>query len=213
VADLLELRNAIEVIWAGTKNANICFFGRSEGWFRSGNITVSSNGFASVSYAQKSLAEALQEICAIQYEKILVINLPDTENPVDENGSHSISILELIEKLFFYAPPAVTQPPQLEPPKIMDSTDVVESQPAIEAPAVDAGLSVESAKELMKSCKTMLEKYYGSGADKKVHEISLVHSPRHEPKDFLDQCMALLVMMTGSEKATKMFKPLYEKIS
>jgi hypothetical protein len=213
MADLLELRNAIEVIWAGTKNANICFFGRADGWFRSGNIAVSSNGFASVSYAQKSLAEALQEICTMQYEKILVINLPDTENPVDENGPHSISILELIEKLFFYAPPAVTELPQLEPPKAMDSTDVVESRPVIQAPAIDTGLSVESAKELMNSCKAMLEKYYGSGADKKVHEISLVHSPRHEPKDFLDQCMALLVVMAGPEKAIKMFKPMYQKIA
>jgi hypothetical protein len=213
MADLLELRNAVEVIWAGTKNANICFFGRVDGWFRSGSITVSSNGFASVSYAQKSLAEALQEICAIQYEKILVINLPDTENPVDKSGSHSISILELIEKLFFYEPPAVIETSQLEPPQIMGSTDVVESRPITEPAVLDTGLSVESAKELMNSCKAMLEKYYGSGADKKVHEISLVHSPRHEPKDFLDQCMALLVVMTGSEKATKVFKPLYEKIS
>jgi hypothetical protein len=213
MADLLELRSAIEAAWAETKNANICFFGRSDGWFRSGNILLSSSGLASVSYAQKALVPALQEICAIQYEKILVIALSDTENAIDENGSHTLSIDELIEKLVPYVPPVVIEPPQLKAHSQVDSTDAVEPQSFMDVPVVDAGLSVEHAKELMSSCKVMLEKYYGSGADKKVHEISLVYSPRHKPKDFLDECMALLVAMTGFEKATKMFKPLYEKIS
>jgi hypothetical protein len=213
MADLLELRRAIATIWAGAKNANVCFFGRSDGWFRSGNILLSSNGLASVSYAQKDLVSALQEICAIQYEKILIIALSDTENPVDENGSNTMGIDALIEQLVpSDVPPVIIEPPQLKADTPVDSDDAVEPQAVIDTPVADVGLSIEHAKELMSSCKGMLEKYYGSGADKKVREISLVYSPRHKPNDFLDQCRALLVAMIGLEKATKMFKPLYEKI-
>lgn len=213
MADLVELRSTIEAVWAARKNANVCFFGRSEGRFRSGNILVSSNGLASVSYAQQGLVVALQEICVIQYEKILVIALPDTENAIDENGQHTISIQELIEKLIPYVPPVVIEPPQLELSRDVDSTDAAEHSSVIETPVIDTSLSIESAVELVSSCKGILEKYYGSGAEKKVHEISLVCSPKYKPKDFLDECMALLVVMTGIEKATKVFKPLYEKIS
>jgi hypothetical protein len=213
MADLLELRSAIEAVWLEKKNANVCFFGRSDGRFRSGNILVSSNGLGSVSYGQLGLVSALQEMCAIQYEKILVIALPDSENTVDENGPHTISIQELMGKLVPYVPPAVIEPPQLESFQVVDSTEATEHQSVMETPVADASLSVENAIELMNSCKRLLEKYYGSGAEKKVHEISLVCSPKYKPKDFLDECMALLVVMTGVEKATKMFKPLYEKIS
>jgi hypothetical protein len=212
MADLLELRSAIETAWSDARNVNICLFGRIDGWFRSGNILVSSKGLASVSYAHQGLEEALQEICRIQFEKILVLALLDTENTVDDGGTNTISVHDLLLKLVPYVSPVVIEQVQHEtdPGSVEVATLFQEAK---EVPVEDSDFSVEHAREMLNSCKVILEKYYGSGADKKVHEISLVHSPIHKPKDFLDQCMDLLAVMAGSEKATKIFKPLYEKIS
>lgn len=58
----------------------------------------------------------------------------------------------------------------------------------------------------------LLEKRFGASATNKVSAVAQNISPIEQPLAFLDKCKSLIEIMSGKEKAEKMFAQLYEKI-
>ena len=66
--------------------------------------------------------------------------------------------------------------------------------------------------ELKNEVIQLLEKRFGANATSKVSAVAQKISPVENPIAFLDKCKSLVEIVSGKEKAEKLFEKLYEKI-
>ena len=69
----------------------------------------------------------------------------------------------------------------------------------------------ELGDDFKKEVITIMEKFYGAGAEKKVNVLAEEIPPRERPVEFLDKCKEYVEQMCGKKLADQMFARLYEK--
>jgi hypothetical protein len=215
MADLAEFKRLIASLHAEHKSAKILFIGRSNGRMHTGSVLVCPQGICNINYQDKKIDAAIEDMCLIQYEKLLVMSASKEETQIDPGSQHVIDTDALLARLVLHPVPPQQKAPVIEAEQeSKDAIIFVASEPLPQAVAEKAfELSSAEALSLVKACRVILEKHYDAEAARMIDEISAVHWPKDQPKDFLDECKKMLVAMVGLEKADKVFKPLYEKIS
>jgi hypothetical protein len=214
MSDLRELKNILTALQKDAKAAKIYIVGKHESEFRNGHILVSARGTCNVSYFRKEADAALQEIGQVSIEKLMVLPLLGEDAGSEVIGPQTMRLDELIEKLQLL----VDAPANDLIVGVASSSISSASAHRHSAGQPDAASSISSsfnavdAMYLMQSCRSLLEKYYGSGATKKVDEVSISFPPQSRPTEFLQECRKLLIVMAGQGKAEKLFSPLFEKI-
>ena len=190
MANLQELRDMILSLKNNGKSGKIYFYSKANGQLRSGIITISEGKTFNINNMQKNFLAALSELQSVEFTSLMLV--PHDRMDVGADGSESLDIAIALQLL---------------------ETD---NQPEMAAwgvkTAVPAKLDRSVVNHLQQEARSLLEKFYGSGATIKVDEIASYYPPHEKPREFLDKCKGLAALMLGADKAEKQFKSLYAKI-
>lgn len=210
MADLGDLHAALAALEAPGKNAKVSFYYLVDSDLKmlSGAITVLDGRECVVQFQDLPADEALAQIAGLKFAK--VTSLPTAVTTV---AGESVPLPRVLTVLNPANRPAPAPAPAPEPP----------SQPSPAAAPVAAtplAATVEAKPHvfyshlaMQKDATTLLEPFFGVGAEKKVEEIAKHTSPVHHGREFLDKCRQQAAMMVGAKKAEELFQPLFDKLS
>lgn len=189
--DLRELCDIISSLKKDGKSGKIYFYGKEHGFSHSGIITVGAGKTCNINYLKKPPHIALSELRSLEFTTVMLV--PHDQMEIDANSPELLDISTVLQ--------------QLEPGGQEEA--VVSGKQT----TIPGKFDISQAVNLKQEAWSLLEKFYGSGALKKVDEIAIYFSPHEKPREFLDKCKELAVLMVGSDKAEKLFKSLYARIS
>lgn len=190
MANLQELRDMILSLKNNGKSGKIYFYRKANGQLRSGIITISEGRVCNINHLKQNSLAALAELRSLEFTSLMMV--PYEKMDVGTDGAESLDITIALQLL---------------------ETDNQQEMAAwgVKTP-VPAKLDRSVANHFQQEARSLLEKFYGSGATIKVDEIAIYYPPHEKPREFLDKCKGLAVLMLGADKAEKQFKSLYAKI-
>lgn len=197
MATLQELCDMILLMKNKGQSGKIYFYSKVNGKLRSGIITISDGKDFNINYMNKNFLSALTELRSLE---LTLLTLVSCDGMIVEcDGSESVNIDIVLQLL-----KAGNQPEKA-------AWDARATNP-IGSKDVPSQIDRPQLIQLQDEARSLLEKFYGSGATIKIDEIASYYPPAEKPREFLDQCKGLAAMMVGADKAGKSFKPLYAKV-
>jgi hypothetical protein len=185
VSHLRVLRDEIVFHKDERRSGRFFFFGSQDNRLRSGFVRVVGGMLCSV----RILASPMSDIEALS--QLMLMDITRVKSSPD-NGSAVASMASML--------PVDEVLSKIEHGVSTGAKSSVGKDPVV-------------AKFLLQESLTLMEKFYGSGAGKKLAEISAVAAPDTLPETFLDKCQGAVAQMIGANQAKKLFAPLYSMIS
>ena len=196
MANLQELRDMILLMKNKGQSGKIYFYTKANRLLRSGIITISEGRVCNINHLKQNSLAALAELRSLEFTSLMMV--PYERMDVGTDGAESLDITVVLQQL-------ETDP---QPEAAVGSARAT-VQPG--STVVPARIDRPVAIHLQREARSLLEKFYGSGATIKIDEIASYYPPAEKPREFLDQCKELAALMVGTDKAAKLFKPLYAK--
>lgn len=206
MADLGDLHAALAALAAPGKHAKVSFYYLEDADLKmlSGAITVLDGRDCIVQFQDLPPGQALAQIAGLKFAK--VTSLPTVVTTVAGDAVPLTQVLTALD------PANRPMPPSSPAPELV-SAQAQAIPAATAAPAEPKPHVFYSHLAMQKDATTLLEPFFGVGADKKVEEIAKHTSPVHHPREFLDKCRQQAAMMVGAKKAEELFQPLFDKLS
>ena len=174
----------------------------------SGAITVLDGRDCVIQFQDLPADLALAQISGLKFAK--VTSLPTVVTTI---AGDAVSLTQVLTALNpANRPAAAPAPAPASAPEPAPTPAPVVAAPTA-APADAKPHVFYSHLAMQKDATTLLEPFFGVGAEKKVDEIAKHTSPVHHPREFLDKCRQQAAMMVGAKKAEGLFQPLFDKLS